>query len=1002
MSKITASKIKFTTLLPTSLIINGLDRFGYELAKSLSEQGGYVIIIDNLDKEIELTEFYELKNVSFLDFVGLTNMIDEIRRLDYVFFLNHNSLIPQGELSSQEFLSASTYLNEILNLAVEFEALFLLTNSIKTHKVLLTSNTFGAKQINAAATNYLAYSQAEFVRYSEGLVLEFKQAKNLEAKILRLGEMLGEGVELAKDTNIGKLILEAIGHKYLFLDEDGLSSEYYIHILDAIYGVIKAQFSRNLKNDIYSLAYPDAITQLSLAYKLQEIEPEAGEIRFVNEADSKVRLDVSIYRAAPNLSEIGWQPKIDFTTALMQSLSYAKQLLQKYQEEPTSIIESNVYESGELIIPNGALARLIAEKKQNDLSAKKKLNQTANDLELKSRNLTLGKRLRKSLIKYLDKFKQNFIFLRNLTLQEAALYLGLITVLGIFFFLILVPIISVIKDFAILDYDMQNLNQAEQNNNWVSFTSLAQDAQTRTNSINNVLQNSNNLFVLAGQSKLQQELLASDQSVSFLSQSLTNFGQSLIRAEDLNKNNPTDLAYRPTNASILSVNTNTINNSSSINSTDLTTNNELASTYLSNAQKIYSQLDNSVLPIFLQSYLKNIFSNQQAYSQLLSGSHGIFSVLNSTNQSDYILGIAIEDSQRPNFAGGEISALGILEFSQGKIISAQLLPIQSLNLTLPQLSDDQASEIQKLSVGQISPTNNTAQVFNYIFSKDKYNTLLKKTISATFKRDAANVLILNSSGFQTLLNNYGDITVNDQQISASNYLAQINLLQKQSVNSRNLVLANISSVLLIKFFNTHTESLIQKGKLIARLFQENSLSTDNDLQTQLGLPNEMPEISLAITKANVQDFTVDSSLNYSSSTSLINQIATSNISVDVTNVNQIANLLVCSSKAIKTFSLPSVPIEDYNLVTLDNYNCILFNASRVKQFGFVYTKQIPNNSYSYSLAISQGVRLRYDVEVIYPIGSSITGADPEPNRKNNSVYYPGETVNEFKLNLNFK
>ncbi|MFW5702938.1 MAG: hypothetical protein ACOCXP_03150, partial [Candidatus Dojkabacteria bacterium] len=99
-----SSEIKYTTLYPTSIIVNGLDKFGYELAKTLTEQGGYVIIVDDLDDRHELEEFARLRNTAFLDFTGVADMIEDIRRLDYVFYLNHSVFRKESEFSSQEFL----------------------------------------------------------------------------------------------------------------------------------------------------------------------------------------------------------------------------------------------------------------------------------------------------------------------------------------------------------------------------------------------------------------------------------------------------------------------------------------------------------------------------------------------------------------------------------------------------------------------------------------------------------------------------------------------------------------------------------------------------------------------------------------------------------------------------------------------------------------------------------------------------------------------------------
>jgi len=51
----------------------------------------------------------------------------DLRRLDYVFYLNHHFTDQSQKVSTQEFLQASNYLDAVLDLTAKFDAKFLLS-----------------------------------------------------------------------------------------------------------------------------------------------------------------------------------------------------------------------------------------------------------------------------------------------------------------------------------------------------------------------------------------------------------------------------------------------------------------------------------------------------------------------------------------------------------------------------------------------------------------------------------------------------------------------------------------------------------------------------------------------------------------------------------------------------------------------------------------------------------------------------------------------------------
>jgi nucleoside-diphosphate-sugar epimerase len=127
---------------PTSIIVNGATPLGLTVAASLLEQGGYVVIVDNYD-ETNIAKlkarFGEEKLLALIDYSSITHLPDELRRLDYVFYLQHEASNFEETISTHKFLKYSNYLDAMLSLTSRFEAKFLLTTSIKAHQLLLDS-----------------------------------------------------------------------------------------------------------------------------------------------------------------------------------------------------------------------------------------------------------------------------------------------------------------------------------------------------------------------------------------------------------------------------------------------------------------------------------------------------------------------------------------------------------------------------------------------------------------------------------------------------------------------------------------------------------------------------------------------------------------------------------------------------------------------------------------------------------------------------------------------
>ena len=336
-------KIKNTVKHPTTLIVNGANRLGVELAESLTDQGGYVVILDKLNEETlnNLMVFPEKSMISFVDISEVINLEDSLRRLDYVFYLAHDDFIKENKISTGQFLIFSNYLDSVLSLSQKFNCKFLLSTSAKRINEAYTISHEKIFYNNPKTGNTYSYTNAELQKYAEGLVFDYENRFSLNVRIIRVGDIIGEGIDLAIDTPFNKLLRYAVHNEQLLLDSDGLSQEWLVHLSDCAYGLLKGMFSKESKSNTYTLSYESSFTHLSLAYKIQEIDENIREIKFIG-TETFTLPSVTAYKPAKNISAIGWSPKVTLEKAVLQSLSSAR----LYYLESVNNLRGNILTTG--------------------------------------------------------------------------------------------------------------------------------------------------------------------------------------------------------------------------------------------------------------------------------------------------------------------------------------------------------------------------------------------------------------------------------------------------------------------------------------------------------------------------------------------------------------------------------------------------------------------------------------------------------------------------------
>lgn len=317
MSNLRLNKIKPQT--PIAIIVHGGNRIGFLTAKTLIEQGCYVAIIDRFNSETKkyLSELKKSDLFDFFDFKGFNSLFKNVKRFDYLFYFL-NKPLAQDEFDSKEFLNETKYLEEALVNTRKNNGKFSLITSLPLNREL--ANRVNNEKLSTPSP----YSNLELQKYCETLAAEFKDKSNLNLRILRLGTVIGSGIEKVDSETVHKLLSDTVKKSQITIEGEGLDLHSLVHEADATYGILKLAFSDNTKGEVISLANKNNYTTLSLAYKLLELNTEAQTIRFV-ENPEKQFLVQDLYVPAPHASKYDWVQQVSLEEALIEQI-------QKYYE----------------------------------------------------------------------------------------------------------------------------------------------------------------------------------------------------------------------------------------------------------------------------------------------------------------------------------------------------------------------------------------------------------------------------------------------------------------------------------------------------------------------------------------------------------------------------------------------------------------------------------------------------------------------------------------------
>lgn len=339
MSKEDLSKIKGQ--VPVSVIVHGGNYISFLLAKTLLEQGSHVVIIDkytNTSKQY-FTELKKTGRVSFIDFKGIKAFYEKIARIDYLYYMLGEKVQDRKSVDSKDFLSETDYLNQSLTSANKYKAKISLITSLKLNREL--SNIINNDQPGKAS----AYSPLELQRYGENFSAEYVDKTKANLRIIRLGTLVGRGINEIRDLTLNKLFNDATSKHQIDIEGEGLEVHNLIHESDAVYGILKLTFSDETKGEVITLCNKNEYSTLSIAYKLLELDVEAKAIKFVEKENENTILQ-DLYVPAPHASVYGWKQNVTLEESTIEQVqAYYEKSDKRWDIDKTERVNSHTEQS---------------------------------------------------------------------------------------------------------------------------------------------------------------------------------------------------------------------------------------------------------------------------------------------------------------------------------------------------------------------------------------------------------------------------------------------------------------------------------------------------------------------------------------------------------------------------------------------------------------------------------------------------------------------------------
>jgi hypothetical protein len=240
----------FHKKLPTTIIFQGLNFLGEKLSTNISQNGGNVLILDEVTKKNTVN----IRNIQSLN----KNTNGEIKIIDTMSSINYDDILRSvSDINFSIFLANFEYEGELnieKNLAL-LDVFFEISKLYQTKALVTVSLN---KKETPAFNEYQSSVENKVI----------KEQEETKVSLVKIAEVYGENLDTFVKNSINS-ILESIKREEKIKIKKEHSFFHYVYIDDAVSGLFNILFSQ--KSGVFTLSNKEDISNISLAFRISDL-----------------------------------------------------------------------------------------------------------------------------------------------------------------------------------------------------------------------------------------------------------------------------------------------------------------------------------------------------------------------------------------------------------------------------------------------------------------------------------------------------------------------------------------------------------------------------------------------------------------------------------------------------------------------------------------------------------------------------------------------------------
>ncbi len=314
---------------PTALVAGGAGFVGSHLCSTLVSQNFHVVCVDNLSsgKKENIKDILTSPNFTFIE-ADINNSgftLPEGLKIDYCFHLaGIEEYQNQAEMSLDTLLVNSLGTRQLLEIAKSNNAKFILVSSADLYSGAISSSSL-RYYFGKAPQGEAVLSVHEAKRFAEALSFEYFKKFNLPVTVLRLKDVYGPRMDLARGDDLSEVLQKAAKKETVVIHGDGLKTINPTYISDVVFAIVKASVG-DFNGEIFILVNPEKVTVESFA---QTVKLVAGPLEIEHKKENQTLEIPSPHLDLDNTREkLSWRPKVSLAegiSSVIHSLQIAEQ-----------------------------------------------------------------------------------------------------------------------------------------------------------------------------------------------------------------------------------------------------------------------------------------------------------------------------------------------------------------------------------------------------------------------------------------------------------------------------------------------------------------------------------------------------------------------------------------------------------------------------------------------------------------------------------------------------